>query len=69
MRSLPAWRPCPAARSGPRLLLQPDQSGPTVLDGGWWPESVDLSTAVDGVKQALTDRGFNRNPSAEPSEV
>ena len=31
----------PAAPSRPRLLLQPDLSARTLLDGGWWPRSAD----------------------------
>lgn len=49
----------PAARSGPRLLLQPDQSGPALLDGGWWPRTDDPVAELPGLILAL-DKGHGR---------
>lgn len=46
----------PAARSGPRLLLQPDQPGPTLLDGGWWPRTDDPVAELPGLILALDKR-------------
>jgi hypothetical protein len=48
----------PAARGGQRLLLQPDQAGPTLLDGGWWPRSDDPGTELPGLILAL-DKGHD----------
>jgi hypothetical protein len=41
-----AISPAPPAR--PRLLLQPDHSGRTLLDGGWWPRSADSAAELPG---------------------
>jgi len=45
-----------AARGGPRLLLQPDQPGPTLLDGGWWPRTDDPVAELPGLILALDKR-------------
>ena len=39
----------PAPPAEPRLLLQPDHSGPTPLDGGWWPRSADPAAELPGL--------------------
>jgi hypothetical protein len=39
-----------------RLELKPDQHGPTVLDGGWWPRSEDLATELPSLIRALDER-------------
>jgi hypothetical protein len=39
-----------------RLELKPDQRGPTVLDGGWWPRSEDLATELPDLIRALDER-------------
>lgn len=39
-----------------RLDLKPDQHGPTVLDGGWWPRSEDPATELPGLIHALDER-------------
>ncbi len=39
-----------------RLELKPDQRGPTVLDGGWWPRSEDLATELPDLIRALDAR-------------
>jgi uncharacterized protein DUF5994 len=44
----------PPAR--PRLLLRPDQSGATLLDGGWWPWSADPAAELPGLILALDER-------------
>ena len=44
----------PPAR--PRLLLQPDRSGPALLDGGWWPRSADPAAELPGLILALDER-------------
>src|SRR6185437_2285233 len=46
--------PAPPAR--PRLRLQPDQSVPTLLDGGWWPRSADPAAELPGLILALNER-------------
>jgi Family of unknown function (DUF5994) len=46
----------PVAPARPRLLLQPDQSILTLLDGGWWPRSADPATELPGLILALDDR-------------
>jgi hypothetical protein len=40
----------------PRLLLQPDQSILTLLDGGWWPRSADPAAELPGLILALDER-------------
>ena len=40
----------------PRLRLRPDQSGPTVLDGGWWPRSSHPATELPGLILAIDER-------------
>jgi len=49
-----AISPAPSAR--PRLRLQPDQSVPTLLDGGWWPRSADPAAELPGLILALDER-------------
>jgi Family of unknown function (DUF5994) len=49
-----ATSPPPPAR--PRLRLQPDQSAPTLLDGGWWPRSDDPAAELPGLILALDER-------------
>jgi hypothetical protein len=49
-----AISPAPPAR--PRLRLQPDQSVPTLLDGGWWPRSADPAAELPGLILALDER-------------
>jgi uncharacterized protein DUF5994 len=49
-----AISPAPPAR--PRLLLQPDHSGPAPLDGGWWPRSADPAAELPGLILALDER-------------
>jgi hypothetical protein len=39
-----------------RLELKPDQHGPTVLDGGWWPRSEDPATELPDLIAALDER-------------
>ena len=46
--------PVPTAR--PRLLLRPDRSGATLLDGGWWPRSADPAAELPGLILALDER-------------
>ena len=46
----------PVAPAGPRLRLQPDQSLPTLLDGGWWPRSADPVAELPGLILALDER-------------
>ena len=48
-----AIRPEPRAR--PRLRLQPDNSGPAPLDGGWWPRSADPAAELPGLILALDE--------------
>lgn len=45
-----------AACGGPRLLLQADQPGPTLLDGGWWPRTDDPAAELPGLILALDKR-------------
>jgi hypothetical protein len=42
--------------SVPRLRLQPDRSGRTLLDGGWWPRSADPAAELPGLILALDER-------------
>src|SRR5690348_6838923 len=49
-----AISPVPPVR--PRLLLQPDRSGATLLDGGWWPRSADPAAELPGLILALDER-------------
>jgi hypothetical protein len=46
----------PAARGGPRMLLQPDRAGPALLDGGWWPRTDDPAAELPGLILALDKR-------------
>lgn len=39
-----------------RLLLQPDLSAPTLLDGGWWPRSADPAAELPGLVLAIEER-------------
>ena len=39
-----------------RLELKPDQHGPTVLDGGWWPRTEDPATELPDLIRALDER-------------
>jgi hypothetical protein len=48
-----AISPVPSVR--PRLLLQPDHSGVTLLDGGWWPRSADPAAELPGLILALDE--------------
>jgi hypothetical protein len=48
--------PAAPARPRPRLRLQPDQSVPTLLDGGWWPRSADPAAELPGLILALDGR-------------
>lgn len=45
-----------APPAGPRLLLQSDQSGAVLLDGGWWPRSADPAAELPGLIRALDKR-------------
>jgi Family of unknown function (DUF5994) len=45
-----------AAPARPRLLLQPDRSILTLLDGGWWPRSADPAAELPGLILALDER-------------
>ncbi len=45
-----------APPSGPRLRLQPDLSAPTLLDGGWWPRSLDPAAELPGLILAIDER-------------
>jgi hypothetical protein len=45
-----------AAPGGPRLLLQPDQPGATLLDGGWWPRTDDPAAELPGLIRVLDER-------------
>jgi hypothetical protein len=40
----------------PRLRIQPDRSGRTLLDGGWWPRSADPAAELPGLISALDER-------------
>jgi hypothetical protein len=40
----------------PRLLLQPDESILTLLDGGWWPRSADPAAELPGLIRVLDER-------------
>jgi Family of unknown function (DUF5994) len=44
------------APARPRLVLQPDQSTLTLLDGGWWPRSADPAAELPGLILALDER-------------
>jgi Family of unknown function (DUF5994) len=46
----------PVPPAGPRLLLQPELSGATLLDGGWWPRSADPAAELPGLILALDGR-------------
>jgi hypothetical protein len=46
----------PPPTATPRLVLQPDHSGATLLDGGWWPRSADPAAELPGLILALDDR-------------
>jgi hypothetical protein len=46
----------PVPSASPRLRLQPDQSVPTLLDGGWWPRSADPAAELPGLILALDER-------------
>ena len=45
-----------APPSGPRLRLQPNLSAPTLLDGGWWPRSLDPAAELPGLILAIDER-------------
>jgi Family of unknown function (DUF5994) len=49
-----AISPAPPAR--PRLLLRPDHSGASLLDGGWWPRSAESAAELPGLILALDER-------------
>ena len=40
----------------PRLRMQRDRSGRTLLDGGWWPRSSDPAAELPGLIAALDER-------------
>jgi hypothetical protein len=44
----------PTASSGLRLRLSPTLAGAGILDGGWWPRSMDAH--MIGVTRAFQDR-------------
>jgi hypothetical protein len=46
----------PAPPAKPRLRLQQDRSGRTLLDGGWWPRSADPAAELPGLIFALDER-------------
>jgi hypothetical protein len=46
----------PAPPAGPRLRMQPDGPGSTLLDGGWWPRSGDPAAELAGLIPALDER-------------
>jgi hypothetical protein len=46
----------PALPAKPRLLVQPDHSGASLLDGGWWPRSADPAAELPGLILALDER-------------
>jgi hypothetical protein len=46
----------------PRLRLQPDRSGRTLLDGGWWPRSADPAAELPGLILALDERHGPSSP-------
>jgi hypothetical protein len=46
----------PARDADPRLRLQADRSGLSLLDGGWWPRSADLAAELPGLLPALDER-------------
>ena len=48
--------PQPGPGPGLRLRLQPDHSGPALLDGGWWPRSADPAAELPGLILALDQR-------------
>ena len=52
----------PTPPSIPRLRLQPDRSGRTLLDGGWWPRSADPAAELPGLILALDERHGPANP-------
>lgn len=52
----PAPAPSPTSPPGPRLRLQPDLSGRTLLDGGWWPRSADPAAELPGLILAIDER-------------
>jgi hypothetical protein len=46
----------PARPVEPRLRMQPDRPGSTLLDGGWWPRSADPAAELPGLIPALDER-------------
>ena len=46
----------PASPAKPRLCMQQDRSGRTLLDGGWWPRSADPAAELPGLIPALDER-------------
>jgi Family of unknown function (DUF5994) len=46
----------PTPPSRPRLQLQPDLSGDTLLDGAWWPRSADPVAELPGLILAIEAR-------------
>ena len=40
----------------PRLRMQGDRSGRTLLDGGWWPRSADPAAELPGLISVLDER-------------
>ncbi|GAA0804655.1 DUF5994 family protein [Spirilliplanes yamanashiensis] len=45
-----------ASSSPPRLTLAPVRAGRAVLDGAWWPRSLDPGTELRGLVRALSVR-------------
>jgi len=46
----------PAPPVKPRLRMQQERSGRTLLDGGWWPRSADPAAELPGLIPALDER-------------
>jgi Family of unknown function (DUF5994) len=46
----------PALPSRPRLQLQPDLAGCTLLDGGWWPRPAGPAAELPGLVGAIGER-------------
>jgi Family of unknown function (DUF5994) len=46
----------PAPPAEPRLRMQRDRSGRTLLDGGWWPRSADPAAELPGLISVLDER-------------
>ncbi|MFA1549287.1 DUF5994 family protein [Actinomadura chokoriensis] len=46
----------PPPSSGSRLRLMPNDAGPGVMDGGWWPRSRDAASELTELVNALVDQ-------------